>query len=65
MSGAQLLIPVKAGDYGRMDGHAAETIGKGWEPYLGFTHRFDIFYDRLLKEYSLVEATYMSINVLS
>ena len=64
-SGAQLLNPSKNWSVGLIDRGAAATLGNVWEPYLGFTHRFDIFYDRLLKDYSLVEAAYMSINVLS
>nr|MBR9810087.1 TIGR03790 family protein [bacterium] len=64
-SGAQLLNPAKNWSVGLIDRGAAATLGNVWEPYLGFTHRFDIFYDRLLKKYSLVEAAYMSINVLS
>lgn len=64
-SGAQLLNPAKNWSVGLIDRGAAATLGNVWEPYLGLTHRFDIFYDRLLKGHSLVEAAYMSINVLS
>lgn len=64
-SGAQLLNPAKNWSVGLIDRGAAATLGNVWEPYLGLTHRFDIFYDRLLKGYSLVEAAYMSVNVVS
>ena len=64
-SGAQLLNPAKNWSVGLIDRGAAATLGNVWEPYLGLSHHFDIFYDRLLKGYTLVEAAYMSINVLS
>ncbi len=44
---------------------AAATLGNVYEPFLSATHNFDIFYDRLIKGYSLAEAAYMSIPVLS
>ncbi len=39
---------------------AAATLGNVYEPFLHLTHHFDIFYDRLLRGYSLVEAAYMA-----
>lgn len=44
---------------------AAATLGNVYEPYLHLTHHFDIFHDRLIKGFSLVEAAYMSVPVLS
>ncbi len=64
-SAAQLLNPAKNWSVGLIDRGAAATLGNVWEPYLGASHQFHIFYDRLVKGYSLVEASYMAINVLS
>lgn len=44
---------------------AAATVGNVYEPYLQFTHHFDILHDRLIKGYSLVEAAYMACPTLS
>ena len=44
---------------------AAATLGNTFEPYLHLTHHFDIFYDRLIKGYSLVEAAYMATPATS
>jgi len=44
---------------------AAATVGNVYEPYLHLTHHFDIFHDRLLKGYTLVEAAYMACPALS
>lgn len=44
---------------------AAATLGNVHEPYLHLTHHFDIFHDRLIKGFSLVEAAYMAVPVLS
>ena len=44
---------------------AAATLGNVYEPYLPFTHHFDTFEDRLLKGYTLIEAAYMALPVLS
>ncbi len=44
---------------------AAATVGNIYEPYLHMTHHFDILHDRLIKGYSLVEAAYMAMPVLS
>jgi uncharacterized protein (TIGR03790 family) len=44
---------------------AAATVGNVYEPYLQFTHHFDILHDRLIKGYSLVEAAYMACPALS
>ncbi len=48
-----------------MKAGAAATVGNVYEPFLGGTHHFDILNDRLLKGYTLIEATYMSIPLLS
>ncbi|BDS08088.1 hypothetical protein NT6N_31280 [Oceaniferula spumae] len=44
---------------------AAGTVGNVYEPYLQLTHYFDILHSRLIKGYSLVEASYMSLPYLS
>ncbi len=44
---------------------AAATVGNVYEPYLQFTHHFDILHDRLIKGYSLVEAAYMACPATS
>ena len=44
---------------------AAATLGNVYEPYLHLTHHFDIFHDRLIKGYCLVEAAYMASPGLS
>ena len=44
---------------------AAATIGNVYEPYLHLTHHLDIFHDRLIKGFSLVEAAYMAAPTLS
>ncbi len=44
---------------------AAATVGNVYEPYLERTHHFNILHNRLTKGYTLIEAAYMSIPVLS
>ena len=44
---------------------AAASLGNVFEPYLTPTHHFNIFHDRLLKGYSLVEAAHMALPVHS
>jgi len=44
---------------------AAATLGNVYEPYLPLTHNFDIFNARLMAGYTLVEAAYMAVPVLS
>jgi uncharacterized protein (TIGR03790 family) len=44
---------------------AAATIGNVYEPFLGYTHHLDIFQNRLLAGYTLVEAAYAAIPVVS
>ncbi len=65
LSAAQLLNPAQNWSAALLDRGAAATLGNTWEPYLQLSHHFQIFYDRLLKGYSLIEAGYMSMNVLS
>jgi len=64
-SAEQLINPEKNWSAALLDRGAAATLGNTWEPYLQASHQFDIFYDRLLKGYSLIEAGSMSMNVLS
>lgn len=65
LSAAQLTNPAVNWSSAMLDRGAAATLGNTWEPYLQMTHNFDIFHDRLLKGYSLVESAYMAIKVLS
>jgi hypothetical protein len=44
---------------------AAATVGNVYEPYLHFTHYFDILNQRLLAGFTLVEAAWMAIPVAS
>lgn len=44
---------------------AAATIGNVYEPLLGFTHQFQIMQQRLLEGFTLVEAAYSAIPVVS
>lgn len=64
-SAEQLINPDKNWCAALIDHGAAATLGNTWEPFLQLSHQLDVFYDRLTKGYSLVEAAYLSINVLS
>ena len=44
---------------------AAATLGNVYEPYLAMTHHFDEFQQHLLDGFTLVEAAYASIPVVS
>lgn len=44
---------------------AAVTFGNVHEPFLGGCHDFGVFYDRLLKGYTVAEAAAMSIPMIS
>lgn len=41
------------------------TVGNVYEPFLGASHHFDVLADRLLSGYTVVEAAWMSMTVLS
>jgi len=64
-SAAQLTNPAQNWCAGLIDRGACATIGNTWEPYLEISHNFEIFFDRLLKGYSLVEASSMAMNAIS
>jgi uncharacterized protein (TIGR03790 family) len=64
-SAAQLRDPAKNWSVGLLERGAAATIGNVYEPYLQMTHQFDIMQRALLDGYTLVEAAYMAIPVLS
>ena len=64
-SAQQLTNPAKNWSAGLIDRGAAATLGNTWEPYLQLSHHLDIFYARLVKGYSLIEAGSMSMNALS
>lgn len=44
---------------------AAATVGNVYEPYLGPSHNLGILHQRLLAGFSLVEAAYMAVPVVS
>ena len=64
-SGAMIEDPKKRWVGPILNKGAAATLGNVWEPYLTATHNFDIFHDRLLKGYSLIEAAHMAMPVHS
>ncbi|MCW1884305.1 TIGR03790 family protein [Luteolibacter flavescens] len=64
-SAGQLRDTTKNWCAGLLSKGAAATLGNVYEPYLPLTHNFDIFNDRLMAGYTLVEAAYMSVPVLS
>jgi uncharacterized protein (TIGR03790 family) len=64
-SAAQLRDPSKNWCAPFLSRGAAATLGNVYEPYLEMTHHFDIFQARLMAGYTLVEAAYMAVPVLS
>ena len=64
-SAAQLRDAAKNWSAPLLTRGAAATLGNVHEPYLQMTHHFDIFEERLLAGYTLVEAAYMALPVLS
>jgi uncharacterized protein (TIGR03790 family) len=44
---------------------AAATVGNVYEPYLGYSHHFNILHERLTQGYTLIESAYMAIPLLS
>jgi uncharacterized protein (TIGR03790 family) len=64
-SATQLRDPTKNWCAPLLARGAAATLGNVYEPYLSLTHNFDIFNARLMAGYTLVEAAYMSVPVLS
>jgi uncharacterized protein (TIGR03790 family) len=64
-SAAQLRNPQQNWCGPLLDRGAAATLGNVYEPYLPLTHHLDIFEERLLKGYTLIEAAYMAMPVLS
>lgn len=64
-SAAQLRDPGKNWAAPLLSRGAAATLGNVYEPYLQMTHHFDTFESRLLAGYTLVEAAYMALPVLS
>ncbi len=64
-SAQQLKNPKKNWSAAILEKGAAATLGNVYEPYLKGTHHLDIFHDRLLKGYTLVEAAYMALPILS
>jgi len=44
---------------------AAAVLGNVYEPYLQFTHQFDVFTDRLTHGFTFIESAYASVETLS
>lgn len=64
-SGQQLTDPNQNWSAGLLLKGAAATIGNVYEPYLALTHHFDILHQRLLAGFTLVEAAWMAMPVVS
>jgi uncharacterized protein (TIGR03790 family) len=60
-SAAQLQNPARNWAAPLLAAGAAATVGNVYEPYLHLTHHLDIFHDRLLRGFSLVEAAWMAM----
>ncbi|MGJ8694966.1 MAG: TIGR03790 family protein [Verrucomicrobiaceae bacterium] len=65
LSAGQMRDPSVNWSAALLDRGAAATLGNTWEPYLQVSHNFDIFHDRLMKGYSIVESAGMAMNALS
>ena len=48
-----------------LDRGATATVGNVYEPFLALTHHFNILYNRLLRGYTIGEASFMALPVLS
>lgn len=48
-----------------LDRGAAAVLGNVYEPYLQYTHQFQIFTQRLAAGYTFIEAAYMSVEAIS
>lgn len=64
-SASDFKVPGTGWSSALLEKGAAVTVGNVYEPFLGACHRFDIFVDRLLDGYSVAEASWMSMPVLS
>lgn len=64
-STAQLRDPNRNWSASILEHGAAATVGNVFEPFLSATHHFNILHDRLLKGYTLIEAAYMAMPVVS
>lgn len=64
-SAAQLRDPAKNWCAPLLARGAAATLGNVYEPFLHLTHHLDVFTERLLAGYTLIEAAYMAAPALS
>lgn len=64
-SASDFKIPGRGWSSALLEKGADVTVGNVYEPFLGACHRFDIFVDRLLDGYTVAEASWMSMPVLS
>ena len=64
-SASQLRNSARNWSAALLNSGAAATLGNVYEPYLSASHHFDIFFDRLLKGYTLAEAAAMAMPVYS
>lgn len=64
-SASEFKTPGRGWSAALLEKGADVTVGNVYEPFLGATHRFDLFVDRLLDGYTVAEAAWMSMSVLS
>jgi len=64
-SAAQIQNPARNWVAPLLAAGAAATVGNVYEPYLHLTHHLDVFHDRLLRGFSLIEAAWMAMPCTS
>lgn len=64
-SATTMKSPVRTWSGPLLERGAAVTLGNVYEPFLGGSHHLDVFYDRLLKGYSVAEAAAMAAPAFS
>lgn len=64
-SASEFKTPGRGWSSALLEKGAAVTVGNVYEPFLGASHRFDLLTDRLLDGYTVAEASWMSMSVLS
>lgn len=64
-SASEFRTPGRGWSSALLEKGADVTVGNVYEPFLGACHRFDIFTDRLLDGYTVAEASWMSMPVVS
>ncbi|WP_418167128.1 TIGR03790 family protein [Akkermansia sp.] len=64
-SASEFRTPGRGWSSALLEKGADVTVGNVYEPFLGASHRFDVFVDRLLDGYTVAEASWMSMSVVS